>query len=310
MAETLFDYGAGQSTDTFTDLTFPDQPATPQTLPAGALSQATTPCAQFGLAAGAATDACLVDVGITGDADFATEGATAQSVSLGMPSNAGSTTIGSADDGHDRRAGRDGGAHVPGDCGAEAHADGDRQQHRGRRTHGARSERQHRRELLCHPRRPGSATSFTLPTTGTYTISVDPRDQLVGIADLRRSATCPTTPGRPRSAPPTTVTIGTIGEVAVRTFTGDRRPEADADRDRQHVSRVRIVTVARSERQHRRDAVRFGGDRVPRRVHAARDRHLHDHRRSTRRATGSLTFLLSAGAGQHRARRRSARRRR
>ena len=41
MAETLFDYDAGQSTDTFTDLTFPDMPATPQTLPAGALSRAT-----------------------------------------------------------------------------------------------------------------------------------------------------------------------------------------------------------------------------------------------------------------------------
>ena len=74
MAETLFDYDAGQTTDTFTDLTFPDAPATPQTLPAGALSKATTLCAQFGLAAGAATNACLVDVGITGDADFATEG--------------------------------------------------------------------------------------------------------------------------------------------------------------------------------------------------------------------------------------------
>ena len=94
MAETLFDYDAGQSTDTFTDLTFPDMPATPQTLPAGALSRATTLCAQFGLAAGAVTDACLVDVGITGDADFATEGATAQSANLGVPNNAGSTSVG------------------------------------------------------------------------------------------------------------------------------------------------------------------------------------------------------------------------
>ena len=53
MAETLFDYDAGQSTDTFTDLTFPDAPATPQTLPAAALSKATAVCGQFSLSAGA-----------------------------------------------------------------------------------------------------------------------------------------------------------------------------------------------------------------------------------------------------------------
>src|SRR5262245_9952436 len=80
MAETLFDYDAGQTTDTFTDLTFPDMRATPQSLPSAALTKATALCGQFGLTAGAMTDACLVDVGITGDADFATEGAAAQAV--------------------------------------------------------------------------------------------------------------------------------------------------------------------------------------------------------------------------------------
>ena len=54
-AESLFDYGPGQTTETFTDLTFPDAPATPQTLPPAARASATGTCNLFGLAvAGAA----------------------------------------------------------------------------------------------------------------------------------------------------------------------------------------------------------------------------------------------------------------
>ena len=322
MAETLFDYDAGQSTDTFTDLTFPDMPATPQTLPAGALSRATALCGQFGLAAGAVTDACLVDVGITGDADFATEGAAAQSASLGLPNNAGSTAIGApttvtidtpgatavrtfpgtagqkltltvtrqqhcrrgfhgarserqsvavllvssptafrdvftlsvdrdvhdhgrsarpvrrhpdvhlrrragqrrhdgdrhADDGDDRHDRRGRGAHVPGDGGPEADPDGD-----GQHASPARISPCGIRTVIpspsCSPRRRRpSATCSRLPVTGTYTITVDPRDQQVGTLTFTLNAV-PDNAGTTAIGTPTTVTIGTIGEVAVRTFT-------------------------------------------------------------------------------------------
>ena len=114
-AESLFDYGAGQTTETFTDLTYPDAPATPQTLPPAARASATATCNLFGLTTPELLDACIVDVGLTGDADFATTAAEAQENGLGIPTNAGV----------DRRSGeqltvttttpgRERGAHVPG----------------------------------------------------------------------------------------------------------------------------------------------------------------------------------------------------
>src|SRR5438045_1043567 len=58
---------------------------------------------------------------------------------------------------------------------------------------------------------------FTLPTTGSSSSSVDARDLLTG------SLTCimhavPDNTGSTAIGTPTTVTIGTIGEVAIRTF--------------------------------------------------------------------------------------------
>ena len=40
------------------------------------------------------TDACIVDVGMTGDADFANTAAAAQQTGLGIPTNTGGTAIG------------------------------------------------------------------------------------------------------------------------------------------------------------------------------------------------------------------------
>ena len=59
---------------------------------------------------------------------------------------------------------------------------------------------------------------FTLPVTGTYTITVDPRDQQVGTLTFTLN-TVPDNTGTTAIGTPTTVTIGTIGEMAVRTFT-------------------------------------------------------------------------------------------
>jgi hypothetical protein len=217
MAETLFDYDAGQSTDTFTDLTFPDQPATPQTLPAGALSKATTLCAQFGLAAGAATNACLVDVGITGDADFATEGVAAQSANLGVPGSAGSSTIGASTT---VTIGTPGGTAVrtfPGIAGQKLTLTVS-----GNSIAGVdltvRDPNGNIVATLFVSSATGFREPFTLPTTGTYTILADPRDQLVGALTFI-FGNVPDNGGSTAIGTPTTVTIGTIGEVAIRTFT-------------------------------------------------------------------------------------------
>src|SRR4051812_29688651 len=216
MAETLFDYDAGQSTDTFTDLTFPDQPATPQTLPAGALSKATTLCAQFGLAAGAATNACLVDVGITGDADFATEGVAAQSANLGVPSSAGSSTIGASTT---VTIGTPGGTAVrtfPGIAGQKLTLTVS-----GNSIAGVdltvRDPNGNIVATLFVSSATGFREPFTLPTTGTYTILADPRDQLVGALTFI-FGNVPDNGGSTAIGTPTTVTIATIGEGAIRTF--------------------------------------------------------------------------------------------
>ena len=59
---------------------------------------------------------------------------------------------------------------------------------------------------------------MTLPVTGTYTITIDPRDQNTGTLTFTLEPRARQHRGRPRSARRPTVTIGTIGENAVRTF--------------------------------------------------------------------------------------------
>ncbi len=64
-ATSLFDYAAGQSTATFTDKSFPDKAAKP-VLTDGAKDA----CRLLGIPAGPLFDACVVDVSVTGQADF------------------------------------------------------------------------------------------------------------------------------------------------------------------------------------------------------------------------------------------------
>ena len=58
---------------------------------------------------------------------------------------------------------------------------------------------------------------FALPATGTYTITVDPRDVLTGSLTYTMNAV-PDNTGSTTIGTPTTVAVGTIGEVAIRSF--------------------------------------------------------------------------------------------
>jgi hypothetical protein len=88
MAESLFTYGAGQSTATFTDLNFPLGPATTGTLSAAAYRAARAACLAAGVTSEALLEACIVDVGTTGDASFATGLS-----DLPAPASAGSAAV-------------------------------------------------------------------------------------------------------------------------------------------------------------------------------------------------------------------------
>ena len=61
---------------------------------------------------------------------------------------------------------------------------------------------------------------FTLPATGTYTITVDPRLQLTGTLTFLL-ATVPDNTGTTAIGTPTTVSTSTIGENAVRIVRGN-----------------------------------------------------------------------------------------
>jgi hypothetical protein len=218
MAESLFDYDTGQTTDTFTDLSFPDQPATPQSLPASALTMATNTCAQFGLTSNAVRDACIVDVGVTGDADFATEAAAAQASGLGIPSNAGKTSIGTSTTVTIDIPGQTAVRTFPAVAGQRVTlsvtgntiAGGDLTL---RDPNGVRVA------SLFVNSATGFIDAFTLPSAGTYTIVVDPRDQLVGTLTFTMTEVPPNA-GSTAIGTPTTVSIATVGEVATRTFSG------------------------------------------------------------------------------------------
>jgi hypothetical protein len=216
MAESLFDYDPGKDTNFYTDLTFPDAPATPQTLPADERATGTSVCAQFNLGSGAVNDACVVDVGITGDADFATEGAAAQAANLGLPSNAGRTAIGSATLVTIATPGTvavrtfSGTAGQPVTLGVT-----------GNTIAGAQlTVRDPNGSFVASAfvtAATGFLDTFTLPMSGTYTITVAPTGQLVGSLTFTFGAVSSNV-GPTAIGTPTSVRIDTIGEVAVRSF--------------------------------------------------------------------------------------------
>jgi len=70
-AESLFDYGPGEDTTTFTDLPFPDKPVTLADLDEATRKAAEQTCRNAGVTEQPYLDDCILDVGLTGDADFA-----------------------------------------------------------------------------------------------------------------------------------------------------------------------------------------------------------------------------------------------
>lgn len=76
--ESLFLYGAGEDTETFTDRSFPDQLVTSNTLDPDAREHAEAICVNAGITDPALLEACIVDVGITGEEGLAESNASAR----------------------------------------------------------------------------------------------------------------------------------------------------------------------------------------------------------------------------------------
>ena len=71
-AESLFDYAAGESTATYTNLAFPAQPTSAQSLDPAAYTAAEQICTQAGVTDPGLLNACILDVASTSDASYAT----------------------------------------------------------------------------------------------------------------------------------------------------------------------------------------------------------------------------------------------
>ena len=77
-AESLFDYGPGESTATFTKLDFPHAPATIDSLGAATRTKAEALCRALGVSGEPTLSDCILDVGMTGDSSYAVSAATIQ----------------------------------------------------------------------------------------------------------------------------------------------------------------------------------------------------------------------------------------
>ncbi|GAA2353518.1 hypothetical protein GCM10010170_044900 [Dactylosporangium salmoneum] len=84
-AESLFDYATGQSTATFTDLTFPSAVATVDDLSAAVRQAAIVTCQAAGVTDPAYLNDCILDVGLTGNAATALSAAKSQTVAVAPP---------------------------------------------------------------------------------------------------------------------------------------------------------------------------------------------------------------------------------
>jgi hypothetical protein len=91
-ANSLFDYVPGTSTKTFTDLTFPERPATAGTLPQTLHDSAAQACALLGVTDVAALADCILDVATTGQAMFAVQAQRVQAATPTVGSSSGGPT--------------------------------------------------------------------------------------------------------------------------------------------------------------------------------------------------------------------------
>jgi RHS repeat-associated protein len=86
--ESLFHYGAGESTATFTDRTVPRENVTVDSLDAAARAKAERACRAAGVTATAALNDCILDFAVTGDLSFLESARLAQMVARASDSSA------------------------------------------------------------------------------------------------------------------------------------------------------------------------------------------------------------------------------
>ena len=170
----MFNYGSNQNTTTFTTLKFPIRPIAIADLPNRTVAEAI--CRQAGVTEQQTLEACILDVGLTGQVIFATDAATTQALSpnanvatlvVNQPGAVARLTF-SATAGQkvfiDVIA-----STLPDQCGVLILLDTANQSlARG-----------------CILSGKGLVDSTVLPTTGQYTLLLDPEDRNIGQAILR-----------------------------------------------------------------------------------------------------------------------------
>jgi VWD domain-containing protein len=227
-ATSLFDYGPGQSTATFTDRTFPDRPTTTADLSGPARDLAQAACAPLNLEDPVLLDACLLDVAVTGQTGFATA---AQDIDDGMltdpaepvPTQGPTTTtkIGSAPTLIS--------VSYPGEV-SRLEFPGHKSQRITVEISSATLPETCRPFALLAPNSTeigsscvingaGLINEITLPADGTYALVLDPAGRDLGSALIRIDADQDQTGTIQIDGPPVTLTIGTPGSAARVTFT-------------------------------------------------------------------------------------------
>ena len=215
-AESLFDYGAGETTETFTDRTFPDAPARPPDLPPAVRAAAEAQCDLFGIVVPEIRDNCVVDVGITGDPEFATSAATAQEAATGIPTNTGVISLGEATTVTIPTAGQTAVRAFNATAGQKATLSVT-----GNTMAGVQLTVRSPNGSIVASRFVSTPTAFqdvfTFPDDDTYTITIDPQNQNTGTLTFTLNAV-PENTGTTAIGTPTTVTTTVAGENATRTF--------------------------------------------------------------------------------------------
>ena len=166
-----------------------------------------------------------------------------------VPDNTGTTAIGTpttVSTSHDRR---ERGAFVRGDGRAEADVDRHREHLSRRGSDGSGSEAAVRHRRMFARRRPAFHDVFTLPSTGTYTITIDPRDVQTGTMTFLL-ATVPDNTGTTAIGTPTTVSTVHDRRERGALLPGDRRAERHTGGVGEHLHRGR-PDGARSRRRVR-----------------------------------------------------------
>ena len=231
-SQSLFDYAAGESTATFTDLSFPDPNA--PAIPADQTTAATMLCTRFGLS-GTALAGCTFDVATTGDAGFAVTDArstrvgpqtlgviaadavhfrTVQGHTITVDGPAVSATIATASVAASFTFTGTAGQKVyvavtastlPDDCGALSLQGPDNALIGGG----------------CIVNGSGSIDGTVLPTTGTYSIVVDPGNGATGNIQLRPTSATDQNGTITLDGPAVSATIGQSGASLTFTFAGN-----------------------------------------------------------------------------------------